>query len=157
MKKLLLSTLLLVTPALSLAGWSKVPDTNWSEYVGNDEFTDKPYTVLSIDSINSEDMHMSIYCMNNKTRVLIDFDEYFWSGTVEVTYRFDSETAKKQQWDLVETKAFASKPISFIKEIMKHDKFIIKAYGLYSVSDTLTFDVKGLQKAIGVIRKNCNW
>lgn len=157
MKKLILSTILLVAPALALAGWSKVPDTNWSEYVGIDEFTDKPHIVLNIDSINSEDMYMAIECKNNVTSVFINFDEYLSNESVEVKYRFDSETAKKQQWVSVGEWAVASKPIAFIKGMMKHDRLIIKAIGFNKVSDTLTFEVKGLQKAIGVIRKNCNW
>ena len=157
MKKLLLSTLLLVAPALSFAGWSKVPDTNWYEYVGIDKFTDQPVIFINVDSINSEDMHMSISCQDNVTDVYINFNEYFSNGNIDVRYRLDAETAKNQQWVFVGGWAAASKPITFIKEMMKHDRLIIKAYGIDKASDTLTFEVKGLQKAIGVIRKNCNW
>lgn len=154
MKKLILSTMLLVAPALSLAS-----NSEWREYQGKDSFNDASFIKLTIRAPARFGQKMVAICKNNKTNLYVDFDDYLSSRSVKVDYRFDDNKTKTNLWDIsVErTAVFSQKPISFIKEMMKSEKLIIRARDYRGVAKIARFNVKGLSEKIGNLRKACNW
>lgn len=101
-----------------------------------------------------------VRCAGNKTSVFLNWDLFLGSGETKMTTRFDKQKAKTKSWYISndgEAAFFKGNDITFIKEMMKHDKLLSKItpYGENPVM--AEFTIRGLSEAIKPLRKACHW
>lgn len=103
-------------------------------------------------------------CAENKTEIFIRTGvqadvEYGSTGMATVTLRFDKEKAfKVKAHKSTDNKAlFFQKPISFIKQMIEHEKMLFQFVPFNSSPTYTTFEISGGKKAVQPLREECGW
>lgn len=102
---------------------------------------------------------LAITCEENKTRAMVTLDGLnLGKGLKEVTLRHGKEKAFKAKWGAIREDVFpTSKRITFIKQLMAHNRFLIQVNPLRYGRTIVEFDTSGLKEAIKPLRKACHW
>lgn len=106
-----------------------------------------------------------IRCMENTKAVLIAFNDHFMSdnaGGGRVEYRLDDALATHSNFrESNDNKALGlwngGSSIPFIKKMLGKKQLIVRATPFSDSAVTLTFDIAGIDNAIGSVRETCDW
>ncbi|MEC7702003.1 MAG: type VI secretion system-associated protein TagO [Pseudomonadota bacterium] len=100
-----------------------------------------------------------IRCTENKTNIGVNWDTFLNLETISVLHRMDSEKAKTSNWTISSNNlaAFAPSPISFIRELIKHNKLLIQTTPHGANKITTEFYIYGLKNAIEPLQDACGW
>jgi len=105
---------------------------------------------------------LHLRCAENTTAFYIDWDVFLSTRNINMTYRIDEQKAVTKRFDVSsDHKALGyfggGQSIPFIKSMLGHNKLLtqVTPYGANPV--TVTFDISGLDKAIGALRRSCGW
>jgi len=100
-----------------------------------------------------------IRCTENKTNIGVNWDTFLNLDTIPVLHRMDSEKAKTTEWTISSNNlaAFAPSPISFIRDLMKHEKLLIQTIPHAANKVIAEFHVDGLKNAIKPLQDACSW
>lgn len=108
-------------------------------------------------------IHMA--CRENTTSLWINFGNCFMSsiqGRGRVTYRLDSDKAKTHRFrESNDNMALGlwngGSAIPFIKQMIGHDRLVVRATPFSDSTVTAEYEIAGLQEAIKPLRKACSW
>jgi type VI secretion system protein VasI len=105
---------------------------------------------------------LHLRCAENTTSFYIHWDIFLSTNDMNMMYRIDQQSAVTKRFDVSSSHEglgyfSGSKSIPLIKSMLGHNTFLAKVtpYGHDSVS--ATFDITGLDKAIGALRRVCKW
>ena len=83
---------------------------------------------------------------------------YSSTGAASVTYRFDKEIAKKQEWAISRSNGFAvtvDRAVNFIKGLQRANTLVLR-YSAVSATETFQFDLAGFSTAAQPLLSACN-
>lgn len=97
-------------------------------------------------------------CQSNKTEFYINWKSYLGSEVYVLT-RIGDNKASTSKWDISSDSnaSFRNRPIPFLKEMMKENKFIAQVTPYNENPITAIFNIAGLENAIKPLRETCNW
>lgn len=98
-------------------------------------------------------------CLSNETEVFIVWNDYL-GRTANVLTRIGSEEAATKSWALsTDSKAtfYPDVDVSFLKSLMKADKFVAQVTPYNDNPITAVFDTSGLKNALKPLRATCGW
>ena len=101
-----------------------------------------------------------IRCAENRTQIYVDWDVYLGLDETTMLHRLDSEKAKTTLWDIsTDTKAvfFSGSEVRWAKELMNHEKLLLKITPYNETPIKATFNLHGLAYAIKPLRESCVW
>lgn len=112
----------------------------------------------SAESRYGEPVYMVIRCMSNTTDLFISWNDFLGSEASVLTRVGDSK-AVTSVWSLSTDKkaSFHPNSISFIKDLVKSNKFIAQITPYNESPVTATFDTSGLSNALKPLRETCKW
>jgi type VI secretion system protein VasI len=137
---------------------SKMDDsTNVFLSLTSDEQTNCPY------KSGPHSLHMA--CRENQTNLWIYFGDCFMSsiqGRGKVTYRLDSDSATSKNFrESNDNMALGlwsgGRAIPFIKQMLGHEKMIVRATPFSDRTVTADYTIDGLEEAVKPLREACNW
>jgi type VI secretion system protein VasI len=139
----------------------------WQIQVKNNPIDDSLIIHLSLEAENEvvnyfmkTNPTLIIRCREKKTEM------YIWFGpmigglySARVKYRLDKHKPIRGRWGVsTDHKAiFISRPIRFIKKLMKHERLIVQANRFQGGPLVAIFNVSGLSMAIKPVQKACKW
>lgn len=145
----------------------------WQKRVDVSVLTDDKNVFLSLASENEiagrynspGNGTLLLRCMENTTSAIFSFNENFMSdiqGYGQVEYRIDdnalAEISTNTSTDNMALGLWnGGSSIPFIKKLLAGDQLIIRATPYSESPMTLTYDVRGLEVAIGELRESCGW
>lgn len=102
---------------------------------------------------------LHIRCQENKTDLIVNFDTFLGIDETRVLHRMGKEKAKTRNWSIASNHlaVFAPQPIGFIRQMMKHDNFLVQTTPHSSNTVTTEFDTHGLSDAIKPLQNVCGW
>lgn len=108
-------------------------------------------------------IHMA--CRENETNMWVIFGECFMSsiqGKGQVTYRLDSEKAatrgfRESNDNMALGLWSGGTAIPFIKNMIGHDRMIVRATPFSDSAVTGEYKIAGLEEAVKPLREACNW
>jgi hypothetical protein len=117
------------------------------------------YLYSDVRSKYGEKIYIIIRCHENKTDLITRFEQFLNNDDIVLTTRIGKNKAENRNWNIsTDYKAvFHKKPISFIKNMFGEEKLVIKVTPYSENTTIVDFDIKGIEKEIEPIRKNCNW
>lgn len=97
-------------------------------------------------------------CQSNKTELYINWNSYL-GREAHVLTRIGDNKASTSKWGISSDSnaSFKSRPIPFLKAMMKENKFVAQVTPYNENPITAIFNIAGLENAIKPLRETCNW
>jgi hypothetical protein len=101
---------------------------------------------------------LTIHCFNTKAQLFIGW-EHRMDAVQEVITRIDKDEPKASEWGSGSRRIalFHADPIQFIEELSKGERLVAQVTPKGSGPLTAIFDIKGVDKVIAPLRKECGW
>ncbi len=124
------------------------------------------YTISSDTQPNSigrpETSNFGIRCMDNTTAVWIESPQYVSQNWQKVKYAFNDGSIKLKSFNSAKggdaIGLFNGKSsIPFVKSMFGKDKLVVQFSSYKSAKIEYEFPITGLEEAIKLLRKACNW
>ena len=147
--------------------------TDWSVWYHTITYNIRLLSDNQIDKGVNDNKHgvISILCVAQKTRLSLSINDLSTDSYKLldahgddgfVRYQLDKEQPKRMKMTLTETRdlLYIGSPelvISFIKEMLGHDKMLVLVEGYKGNTEILEFSINGLEEAIKPVRQKCNW
>jgi type VI secretion system protein VasI len=147
----------------------KVSTGLWRVSESKSAMDDSPLILLMLDSENTVEAgfdsrqvrpSLTIRCRENKTDVLIDWDQFLDTEIAYVRYRMGSAGAQEELWGVSTDNreaAFADRPIPFIRSLLTADRLLVETLPHLRNLAQAQFDIRGLSNVIERVQKACNW
>ncbi len=153
---------------------SKYPEnSNWITKITSTDNTDGPTVLLATHSVNHKlsdsgptlPAKMLIRCLNNRTAVLFEFPGYEMSDFrefSEVVYHTGGETEDILELSLASNKSILGvwqgfRAIPLVRKLFAKQKLQILATAKNGTGLEANFNISGLEKSVGRLRKTCEW
>lgn len=151
------------TPSPELGGkWSVTEDTN--------EMDGTKRIALHLDAENEISGYIGkhtptliIRCIKKETDVFVNVRMQVQSNweyrTSKVRTKFDDAAPSAQWWNAAQggDALFAPQAVSFAKKLARSKTFMFEFSPFQRTEETVTFDVRGLDKHLGKIASACGW
>lgn len=103
-----------------------------------------------------------ISCRENTTRLYVAWDRFVTTQDTVVTYRIDSQPARKRRWNMStdhESTGLWSggAAIPFVKSLFDTNQVLFRVTPHGDSAVTATFDTDGLAEKIKPLREACHW
>lgn len=104
-------------------------------------------------------IRLYLRCRNNKTDVIITWQDFLGLDRVSVATRIGESKAVEESWVVSTngTSSFHPRPIKFIKEMIGNKRLVARTTPYSSNTKTVVFNIHGLGNAIKPLREACNW
>lgn len=98
-------------------------------------------------------------CMENKTDVLITFDQYLSTMDIQMLTRLDKEKASTRKWNITTDHEglMHPDPVGFIRQLEKHDALYVQFTPYSSEPVEIEFNLRGLDKSVNKLKEPCGW
>ncbi|MFC2970160.1 type VI secretion system-associated protein TagO [Acidimangrovimonas pyrenivorans] len=146
----------------------------WQMRTDTSKMTDQKSVFLSLESENDVPGRFGggggpatlvLRCMENTTALLFSMNNQFMAdiqGYGRVEYRIDDQKMGRVNMNESTDNSMlglwsGGRSIPFIKKLMGHDRLVLRATPYNENTYTVSFDIKGLDNAIGELRQTCHW
>ena len=147
--------------------------SKWRKEIRENPMTDERDVFLSLESEDtisgrfSASGHGRIYlrCMENTTAIQFAVGDHFLAdiqGYGRVEYRLDDSPMRKRNFtESTDNSTLGlwngSRAIPFIKEMLGHERMIVRITPFNESPRMMTFSIAGLDADIGDLRDTCGW
>tara|TARA_B100001250_G_scaffold55793_1_gene43126 strand:+ start:1966 stop:2688 length:723 start_codon:yes stop_codon:yes gene_type:complete len=123
-----------------------------------DLMDDSKIILIFIPSEGDDNVTLYIRCNQNKIDLWINWDTYISNEPVRVQERLDKNEMFEMEWHPSNdgTATFHKYPESFIKNLLKSKKLVLRLTPYNSNSITEVFMINNLKEALNHFKDNCN-
>lgn len=162
------SELRTIDQRIAVARRRAVGEGAWHTSTETSPIDDSTNVHLSLDSSDTipgqfgDTVRPQLYvrCKERKTEVFVVWGVYLGIGETDILHRLDNSPARTFEWSVsTDYKAafYPASDIAFARELLQHDRPLLRVTPYGEKPVTATFDLAGLQNAIEPLKRACQW